>query len=82
MKTINQAPTLSTTVQQGEKFTEIAIQLLVSQLIVSQAIFSHGVGGRRNQKWVFHIFMHKMFSSKICLANNLPKEGRDSIPLY
>jgi hypothetical protein len=29
METINQAPTLSTTVQQAEKFTEIATQLLV-----------------------------------------------------
>jgi hypothetical protein len=82
METINQALTLSTTVQQAEKFTEIATQLLVLQLIVLLAIFSHGVGGRRNQKWVFHIFMHKMFSGKICSANNVPKEGRDSIPLY
>jgi hypothetical protein len=82
METINQPATLSTTMQWAEKFTEIATQLLVLPAIVSLAIFSHGVGGRRNQKWVLHIFMHKMFSGKICSANNVPKEARDSIPLY
>jgi hypothetical protein len=82
METINQPATLSTTMQWTEKFTRPQHNFSSYQVIVSLAIFSHGVGGRRNQKCVFHIFMHKMFSSKICLANNVPKEARDSIPLY
>jgi hypothetical protein len=81
MKTINHVRTLSTMVQQAEKFTDIATQLLILQLMVSLAIFSYGVGGRESER-VFQIFMHKMFSGKICSANNVPKEGRDSIPLY
>jgi hypothetical protein len=83
METINQPATLLTTMQWAEKFTEIATHFSSYQVIVSLAIFSHGVGGRRNQKCVFHIFMHKkMFSGKICSANNVPKEAKDSIPLY
>jgi hypothetical protein len=82
METINQPTTLSTTMQRAEKFTEIATQLLVLPAnSIAGDIFSWSRWPQKS-KSVFHIFMNKMFSGKICSADNVSKEGRDSIPLY